>query len=225
MTAMKTAIKTSIGRPRKHSGSSFILIALALGLFALAQTAQPVTRPPDGGYPGQNTAEGQNGLSHLAGGTYNTANGAGALANNNTGTFNTAKGVQALRDNTTGGRNPAFGKSALTSNTVGVENNALGVEALSRNTTGFDNTAIGDEALRFNTTGSDSTAIGSYALNNNIVDGNTAVGAGALEANTGALLRKTGLTSNQRFSPHFAKEFCSRACSQVVTSRRNTSHD
>ena len=109
---------------------------------------------------------------------------------------------------------------------------------LRRNTTGFDNTAIGDEALRFNTTGSDNTAIGSYALNNNIVDGNTAVGAGALEANTtglentaigerlsGAGLQKTGLASNQRFSPHFAKEFCSRAYSQVMTSRRTTCHD
>ncbi len=36
-----------------------LLLSLALGSFALLPTAQAVSPPPDGGYPGGNTAEGQ----------------------------------------------------------------------------------------------------------------------------------------------------------------------
>ena len=36
-----------------------VLIALALGCFALSPRVQAVDPPPDGGYPGQNTAEGE----------------------------------------------------------------------------------------------------------------------------------------------------------------------
>ena len=40
----------------------FILIVLALGFFALPQRTQAVSPPPDGGYPGFNTAEGEKAL-------------------------------------------------------------------------------------------------------------------------------------------------------------------
>ena len=42
-----------------RSRSAFILIALALGAFALSPRVRPVNPPPDGGYAGGNTAEGQ----------------------------------------------------------------------------------------------------------------------------------------------------------------------
>ena len=66
--------------------------ALALVCFAVLSTAQAVSPPPDGGYPGGNTAEGDNALFNLT-----------------TGINNTAVGANALRDNTTGGYNVAIG--------------------------------------------------------------------------------------------------------------------
>jgi hypothetical protein len=50
-----------------------VLITFALVCFALAQKAQALIPPPDGGYPGGNTAEGQNALLHLTTGVQNTA--------------------------------------------------------------------------------------------------------------------------------------------------------
>jgi len=45
----------------------------ALACFAFVQNAQAVSPSPDGGYPGGNTAEGQNALFSLTSGGYNTA--------------------------------------------------------------------------------------------------------------------------------------------------------
>lgn len=47
-----------------------------LACFALSPTARAVDPPPDGGYPGDNTAEGTDALFSLTGGTENTALGA-----------------------------------------------------------------------------------------------------------------------------------------------------
>ena len=74
----------------------FILIPLTLAWFALSPTARAVDPPPDGGYPGDNTAEGTDALFSLTGGTENTALGADALYYNAGGTGNTANGIQAL---------------------------------------------------------------------------------------------------------------------------------
>jgi len=88
---MKKVIKTSTGPPFWRS--SFILIALALGSFALAERVQAVNPPPDGGYPGFTTAEGQNALFSLTTGSANTAVGWFALWSNAEGSFNTATGA------------------------------------------------------------------------------------------------------------------------------------
>ena len=49
------------------------VIAFVLAWFALSPIAQAVVPPPDGGYPGFNTAEGQNALFSLTTGVGNTA--------------------------------------------------------------------------------------------------------------------------------------------------------
>jgi hypothetical protein len=160
-----------------------VLIIFALVCFALVQNTQAVSPPPDGGYPGANTAEGQNALLSLSSGTYNTAVGFSSLKSNTIGNLNTAIGVNALSFNTIGYNNTATGVNALYSNTTGIENTASGAYALFRNT-GADNTATGAYAL-FNATGGLNTATGAFALFNNTTGGfNTATGYTALANNT-----------------------------------------
>ena len=164
---------------------AFLFIALALGGFALSPAAQAVLPAPDGGYPGANTAEGDNALFSLTSGFGNTANGADALFGNSSGSRNTAVGTEALFSNSAGGDNTATGVSALHNNTTGNNNTAVGNGALYSNTTGFDNTAVGHQALLINTTGSENTANGDDALRDNTTGiDNTATGERALEFNT-----------------------------------------
>ena len=177
-------------------------IALALLYFAILPQAQAVIPPPDGGYPGFNTAEGQKALFGLTtgvantavgwfslfsntDGSYNTGVGAGTLLFNvgdqttGDGTQNTAIGTAALLSNTTGGENTATGTGALLNNISGPTNTATGAFALFNNTIGNGSTAVGANALLLNTTGGANTAIGSFALLNSIGVGNTAIGYGA----------------------------------------------
>jgi len=161
-----------------------VLIIFALVCFALVQNTQAVSPPPDGGYPGGNTAEGQNALLNLSSGSYNTAVGFLSLKSNTIGNLNTAIGVNALSFNTTGVNNTANGVNALYSNTTGRENTASGIYALFRNT-GDDNTANGTFALCNNTSGALNTATGAFALFNNTTGNfNTATGETALANNT-----------------------------------------
>ena len=188
MTTMKTLItsqKSLLTILRSRSAS--ILVALTLGAFAFASapTAFGVVPAPDGGYPGGNTAEGDNALFSLTTGTNNTAIGQGALFSNTTGSNNTANGVDALGDNTTGNFNTANGFVALFHNTTGIENTATGLSALQENTTGSFNTANGVDALFGNTIGNVNTADGFLALFANTTGNfNTANGAAALQNNT-----------------------------------------
>jgi trimeric autotransporter adhesin len=166
---------------------TLILVALTLGAFALASvpTAFGVVPAPDGGYPGGNTAEGDNALFSLTTGANNTAIGQAALFTNTTGSNNTANGTDALADNTTGSFNTANGFTALFHNTTGIENTANGLSALQENTTGSFNTANGVDALFGNTIGSVNTADGFLALFANTTGNfNTANGAAALQNNT-----------------------------------------
>ncbi len=182
MTAMKTVIKTSIGRPFLRS--SLILIALALGFVALGPMARAVVPAPDGGYPGGNTAEGQNALFSLTTGGYNTAVGFFSLRGNTTSSFNTALGAGTLAANT-GDQNTATGAAALFSNTTGTFNTANGALALFSNTTGYNNTANGLYSLFSNIDGAGNTAVGADALARNIHgNDNTAIGILALLSNT-----------------------------------------
>jgi hypothetical protein len=180
-----------------------VLIAFALVCLALLPKVQAVVPPPDGGYPGFNTAEGQNALFNLTTGSANTAVGWYSLFTNTEGSFNTATGAgtllfntadanaafgaAALLFNTTGINNTAVGAAALLHNTIAEENTATGAFALSSNTDGTSNTATGFGALASNITGSFNTANGAFALQNHTTgDGNTANGANALfNNNTG----------------------------------------
>src|SRR2546421_7244733 len=70
-----------------------VLIIFALVCFALVQNTQAVSPTPDGGYPGGNTAEGQNALLSLTSGTYNTAVGFYLLLPLPCGNYNTRVGA------------------------------------------------------------------------------------------------------------------------------------
>src|SRR5207253_771546 len=68
--------------------------------FSALSTSQAVNPPPGGGYPGGNTAQGQNALLNLTSGTYNTAIGWFSINSNKIGSFNTAVGAGTLFANT-----------------------------------------------------------------------------------------------------------------------------
>src|SRR6266480_2083770 len=198
MTAMKTVITCSL-LTIFRSRSALIFIPLLLTCFALASapTAFGVVPAPDGGYPGGNTAEGDNALLSLTTdasntaigldplfsnttGSNNTANGFAVLLNNTTGFDNTANGFQALEDNMTGSLNTANGAATLQNNTTGSFNTANGIVALFSNTTGNNNTADGDIVLLHNTTGNFNTASGAHTLLNNTTGSfNIALGVNA----------------------------------------------
>jgi hypothetical protein len=156
-----------------------ILIVLPLVCLGFLPRVQAVVPPPDGGYPGFNTAEGTNALKNLTTGAANTAVGWFSLFTNTDGNFNTATGAGALLFNTAE-ENTAFGAAALLFNTTGESNTAVGAAALLNNiATG--NTAVGSAALRQNTDGNSNTAVGQIALfANTSGEENTATGAGAL---------------------------------------------
>jgi len=174
--------------PLTHSKNTTILpllIALVLVCFGLSPATRAVVPPPDGGYPGFNTAEGHDALLSLTTGEQNTAIGFQALYINTTGDSNTATGAQALHSNETGDNNTATGAEALDNNESGSGNTANGVQALFLNETGDDNTASGRFALFSNTTGDNNTANGFAALNSNTTGSrNIALGFGAGEALT-----------------------------------------
>jgi Chaperone of endosialidase len=179
--------------------------AMILAFTMLSPVARAVDPPPGGGYPGGNTALGDDALFsqpdglnanstaigfqalylNAAGGDANTAVGYQTLYSNTTGIGNAALGWWSLHFNTTGDDNTAIGAAALAYNTTGYDNTATGEEALEANTTGFDNTATGDVALTFNTTGIRNTAMGVGALGFNTNGSeNTGLGTGALNFNT-----------------------------------------
>ena len=164
----------------KNRNTIFTMILLGLVCFTLAPTARAVLPPPDGGYPNQNTAEGEDALLNVltgsnntavgfqalyynTGGGANTATGSHALLNNTTALYNTAAGYAALYGNTTGSSNTASGSNSLYGNTTGAYNTATGDSALYSNTTGLNNTANGLKALYSNTTGTNNIAVGYLA--------------------------------------------------------------
>ena len=161
---------------------SSAIALFSFACFAIFPRTQAVSPVPDGGYPGGNTAEGQNALLSL---------------DPTTGTYNTAVGFLSLRSDEEGQYNTAVGAGTLLANMgaaiigQGVENTAIGAAALLSNTTGAANTAVGGFALFSNSLGDNNTATGASALYNNrasstlnTASANTANGAAALFANT-----------------------------------------
>jgi hypothetical protein len=105
-TLFKNSINCSLWR------SGLLFIPLVLVCVAFLQGSQAVTTPPDGDYPGGNTAEGQDALLNLTTGIYNTAVGLFSLESNITGNFNTAIGAGILLSNTVD-NNTATGAGTL----------------------------------------------------------------------------------------------------------------
>jgi hypothetical protein len=123
--------------------SFFIAMIFALGcIMGLVPKTQALSPPPDGGYPGSNTAEGDGALFSLTSGVQNMAIGTGALHRNTTGNYNTAAGVNALHNNGSGDKNTAVGIDALLKST-GSNNVALGFIAGEGLSTGSGNVYIG----------------------------------------------------------------------------------
>lgn len=186
---MKLSMKIKRTIPLLHT-------VFALGAFALSPSTQAVSPPPDGGYLGANTAEGDSALSGLSSaGIYNTAVGWSALRSDVDGKYNTAIGGGTLLLNTAE-QNTATGAAALLTNTSGRSNTANGAFALFGNTQGSDNTATGDFALVRNSTGEHNTANGASALfNNTTSSSNTAIGDSALLSSTGSNNTALGFTA------------------------------
>jgi hypothetical protein len=188
----------------------FLLIPLILVCFAVAPQTRAVVPAPDGGYPGFNTAEGQQALQFLTTGVGNTGLGWRSLFSGNTANFNTGAGVgtlvlnagdsntavgaAALILNVFGGRNTACGAGAMVNNEGDADgngsfNSAVGAFALNANETGFGNNAVGDSALFRNINGASNTAVGDEALEDSDSNGagkanfNCAFGAQALQSN------------------------------------------
>jgi len=142
------------------------VVALVLACLALspAPNAFGVSPPPDGGYGGFNTAEGEDALFSFVGGRENTAIGYHALYQATSVDYNTAVGASALWRLTIGAFNTGIGRGTLLmANNCG-NNTAVGEQALGSNTTGSDNIALGAYAGQALTTGSYNIDIGSGAV-------------------------------------------------------------
>jgi hypothetical protein len=173
------------GGERKSIMKIKIILAI-LAVFALSPMAHAVTPAPDGGYPGGNTAEGQNALFGLTTGGYNTAVGWFSLRSNMTGAFNTAVGAGTLPVNSAD-QNTAAGAGALLSNTTGFGNTAVGCLALLSKTTGGGNTAVGLGALSNITSGENNIAVGANAGEGNAGGGSNNIyigNGGSLDSDT-----------------------------------------
>src|SRR5215475_8275733 len=104
---------------------SMLIIAAMSAWAGLLQTTEAVSPAPDGGYPGGNTAEGQDALLGLTTGTNNTGVGLFSLLSVTDANFNTGIGAGTLLSNTAD-ENTATGAAALLSNTSGTGNTANG---------------------------------------------------------------------------------------------------
>ena len=200
-----TKIKEHMKTISRTIYSAFALVVLAL--LALLPQGQAVVPAPDGGYPGQNTAEGTNALfsrSYLVPRTRLSALERFITLPPVTLTQRSVV-MRCLRtsaalaiqqwglspsENVSGSFNIAVGHGALVYNQAS-GNTAMGFKALNSNIDGYDNTAVGFMALLSNTTdssgssGTYNTALGVVALENNTTGGaNTAVGAEALQDDT-----------------------------------------
>ena len=136
---------------------------LILGWSEFLPSTQAISPPPDGGYPGGNTAEGQNALLNITTGLHNTAIGFDSLLLTRDTSFNTAVGSATLLLNI-GSQNTAVGTGALLVNSTGASNTANGAFALFNNTAGNGNIGLGASAGINLTTGDDNIDIGNVGV-------------------------------------------------------------
>jgi len=155
------------------------LTTLAFAWLTLLPKAQAVVPAPDGGYPGDNTAEGTNALFSLTTGVENTAIGFNSLLNLTIGSSNTGVGLCTLVHDISGIRNVATGAFALF-NTNGNYNVGTGYQAVYSNKTGSYTTGVGYQALFNNVSGTSNTAVGFRAGYNITNSGNVCIGSGVL---------------------------------------------
>src|SRR6266403_1822308 len=170
---MKQPIQIQIDGPRTpvlkspfpRSTSALILITFALAWFAFSPAARAVYPSPGGGYPGNNTAEGDNALLSLATGFQNTAIGSNALLSLATGFNNTAIGSIALSINTSGSNNIALGSGAGSLLTTGNNNIDIG------------NPGVSDEnnTIRIGTAGTQTAAYIAGIAGVSVTNGNPVV--------------------------------------------------
>lgn len=90
----------------KRTVPQFVL-TLALGCFAFSPTARPVLSAADGNYPGNNTAQKDDGRFRLTTRLDNSAIGFDSLYNNTPAANNTATGFVAVFNNPTGAKSTA----------------------------------------------------------------------------------------------------------------------
>ena len=153
-------------------------IVLVLVCFVIAPLVRAVVPAPDGGYPGFNTAEGQNALFNLTAGVGNTGVGWYSLWSDTDGSYNTAVGAGTLLFNVgnqmtgNGAQNTAIGTAALLNNTTGSYNTA----------TGSGNMGIGSIALSNNSSGNNNIALG-FAAGGAVSTANNVIAIGSLGQN------------------------------------------
>jgi len=178
MKTKNSSTVNSISRSLWRHGLFFI--ALVLAWFTLSPTAQAQlpSPTPDGGYPGNNTAEGEDALFDLDvnSSTDNTAVGFDAMSLSSVTSGNTAVGSQAMEFAGSGSFNVGIGFESLFQNGSGEDNTAVGSSAMGLNGFGNDNTAVGSGALFFNTNGNNNTCLGFNALENTTGSSNIALG-------------------------------------------------
>ncbi|MCL5436694.1 MAG: hypothetical protein M1549_02350 [Candidatus Dependentiae bacterium] len=136
-----------------------------------------------------NTVAGYNAGNQITTGAGNTLIGSGAGTNMTTGNGNIAAGTGALQNEQIGNNSVAVGTAALlnqqNSSSTDVYNTAVGYFAGKGITGGINNTMIGGATGQAIGNGNDNTAVGYTALNVATASQLTAVGSGALAANTG----------------------------------------
>jgi uncharacterized coiled-coil protein SlyX len=154
------------------------VIAVVSALLACLPTLRAVTPAPDGGYPGQNTAEGTNALFNLTTGFADTAIGFQALYHDTSGSYNTAEGSRAGFSTTTGNFNTAIGWQALYNNATGSSNIAIGASAGSNiflgNNIDIGNAGVSDDFSTIRI-GTDGVHLATFiaGINGTVVGGDT----------------------------------------------------
>src|SRR5947208_8808363 len=101
--------------------TSLVLAVLYLVCVGPLAKVEAVSPPPDGDYPGGNTAEGRDALFSLTIGSYNTALGWNSLASDREGKFNAAVVAGTLVFNVAD-NNKATGAGPVLNHNTGKEN-------------------------------------------------------------------------------------------------------